>query len=207
MSYLKRLLGPSEAVRFQTSKHWTVLLGNIVKELVILVGLGTIVFTVEWWSVQRSWEIELGVAVVALVVLSSIALDVLRWRSDQFIVTDRRVIRCSGIVNKDVLDSSLSKINDVALRQSWLGRLLDYGTLEILTASEEATNRFERIARPIAFKLAMLQAKDSLEPQGQSSPAAASAGQMLEELASLKARQLISDAEYQEKRAEIVKRM
>jgi uncharacterized membrane protein YdbT with pleckstrin-like domain len=72
------------------------------------------------------------------------------------------VIQVEGVVNKHVIDSSLEKVNDVVLDQSYLGRLLDYGNVEILTASEIGVNKLERIASPVKFKTEMLNQKEAL---------------------------------------------
>jgi uncharacterized membrane protein YdbT with pleckstrin-like domain len=93
--------------------------------------------------------------------------DVITWTSRQYIVTDWRVIQISGVFSKEVTDSSLEKVNDVKLEQSFVGRLLDYGDLEILTASELGINRFSHVGQPIHLKTAMLNAKEKLE-HGQS---------------------------------------
>jgi hypothetical protein len=110
-------------------------------------------------------------------------------------------------MSKKILDSSIAKINDVILEQSFLGRMFDYGTIKILTATEEVINRLDKIARPLDFKKAMLGAKAQLEPIGNAAPASISAAQSMEELAQLKAKNLISEEEYNEKRKEILKRM
>ena len=96
---------------------------------------------------------------VKVLVLISAFLDYLRWNNEQYIVTDQRVIQIRGVLNKEVIDSSLDKINDVELRQSWLGRIFNYGTIEILTASDVGINEMRRIAQPLEFKRAMLDAK------------------------------------------------
>lgn len=43
---------------------------------------------------------------------------------------------------------------------SALGRLFNYGDIEILTASEIGANLFRRIEEPISFKTAMLNSKE-----------------------------------------------
>ncbi|MEW6365753.1 MAG: PH domain-containing protein [Acidobacteriota bacterium] len=205
MNYVKRLLPENEQILFLTRRHGFVLLKRSFKESLILAAL-----VVGLLAIRRLPDPTYGmiaIAVVAAVVLLSILFDVLRWQNEQFIVTNRRVISCSGIFNKNVLDSSLNKINDVILRQSWLGRVFGYGTIEILTASEEATNVLATIANPLGFKQAMLNAKAGLEDAVPAPAASPSATQLLEELAQLKARGLISEAEYQEKRKEILKRI
>jgi hypothetical protein len=64
-------------------------------------------------------------------------------------------------------DSSLEKINDARLIQSWVGRIFNYGTLDILTAAEEVGGSsvadFPMIADPVQFKVAMLNQKEILE--------------------------------------------
>jgi uncharacterized membrane protein YdbT with pleckstrin-like domain len=84
----------------------------------------------------------------------------------QFIVTNRRVIQISGVLNKNVTDSSLRKVTDVKMSKSFFGRIFNYGDIEILTASELGANLFHRIDEPVEFKIAMLNAKEELE-QGQ----------------------------------------
>jgi uncharacterized membrane protein YdbT with pleckstrin-like domain len=141
--------------------------------------------------------------------MASAFVDILRWQNNEYIVTSRRVIHANGIFSKNILDSSLNKINDVILQQSMFGRIFNYGTIKILTATEEVINLLDRISKPIAFKHAMLEAKSLLEPIS-GSPLIGqptSATQLLEELDQLRARKMITDLEYEEKRKEILKRM
>ena len=60
------------------------------------------------------------------------------WRNQEWLITTRRVMRAEGVLNKSVTDSSLEKINDARLDQSIFGRIFGFGTLDILTAAEEA---------------------------------------------------------------------
>src|SRR5262249_10166900 len=111
--------------------------------------------------------------------------------------------------SKNVLDSSLSKINDVILQQSFFGRMFGYGTIKILTASDEVINTLDRISNPVGFKQAMLNAKADLEPGSAAAVAAPArtATELLDELEQLRARKMVTDAEFEEKRKEIIKRM
>jgi membrane protein YdbS with pleckstrin-like domain len=209
MGYIQQWLGPDESVQFETRRHAFVLVGLFLKEIIILSVLiaGFILIANE---PNFAWlQIALGVA--ALVMIGSMIIDYVRWRNEAFYVTNRRVIHTSGVLNKRVLDSSISKINDVIMEQSFLGRIFDYGTIKILTATEEIINRVDRIANPREFKKALLGAKSSLEPLPGGvippQPPRQSPAQLLEELAQLKAKALISDEEYNEKRREILSRM
>ncbi|HEX6656348.1 MAG TPA: PH domain-containing protein, partial [Candidatus Limnocylindria bacterium] len=118
------------------------------------------------------------IAVVALIIcLAYIGLKVWAWRNQEYLITTRRVIKAQGIFNKEMGDSSLEKVNDARLSQSFFGRIFDYGTLDILTASDAAEtgllNDFPMLAEPVKFKVAMLNQKEKLEfpelaaPRGQ----------------------------------------
>jgi len=87
----------------------------------------------------------------------------IRWRMHEIVVTDRRVIRISGILSKEVIDYSLDAITDLRLRQSWLGRLFDYGDVDVLTASEVSARpreTFPVVAHPIAFTHAVQEQRE-----------------------------------------------
>ena len=77
------------------------------------------------------------------------------------VITDRRVIQMRGVLNKEVSDSILDKLNDVKTDQSFLGRMFGYGDIEILTASDQGVNMLSMINDPLGFKRAMLNAKEA----------------------------------------------
>ncbi len=206
MSYIGKLLGKDEVILLETRRHAFVLLGQFFKELLILAALVTGWIVIRGLGNPEFFWIEIVLAAISAVVLISLFVDWLRWNNEAFFVTNRRVVQASGVLNKKVLDSSLSKINDVIMEQSFLGRIFDYGTIKILTATEEVINRVDKISRPMEFKKAMMGAKAGLEPL-HPAVASTSSGQLLEELAQLKAKNLISEEEYNEKRKEIIKRM
>jgi len=160
-NYLKNLLGNNEKITFVTRQHWLVLLDQILSKSLLIVGM-VILITLIW----RIWLPHLPVAFAYLLLflpLLGLLRNVLIWTSRQYVVTDWRVIQISGVFNKDVSDSSLEKVNDVKLDQSFLGRLFDYGDLEILTASELGANQFTHVGQPVRLKTAMMNAKEELE--------------------------------------------
>lgn len=204
MDYVKKLLAANEQVLFRTHRHWFVLFGSMFKELVTMVALvvaGVLLAPILWWA----WILFGALAVLVLI---SVLIDFLRWNNQEFLVTNRRVLHTSGIFNKSILDSSLNKINDVILTQSWMGRMFNYGTIKILTATDEVINLLDRIRHPLELKRSMMDAKQAIEGAPMTvSAAAPTATQLLDELASLKSRNVITEEEFQEKRKEILRRM
>jgi len=150
MTYLRRLLNEDETILFITHRHWFVPFSRSLAEIVMLLLIVAAVAVVpQLFPDIRPDLIVLGAVLLGVFAVTSALIDILRWHTEQFIVTDRRVIQLEGIFSKTVLNSSLEKITDVELRQSWLGRIFDYGDLEILTASEEAVNQMRSLARPL----------------------------------------------------------
>jgi hypothetical protein len=80
-------------------------------------------------------------------------------------VTNRRLLKVTGILNKRSADSSLEKINDAILSQSIWGRMLNFGNLEILTAADQAVDRYYMLNNPKEFKKTMLTQKHNLETE------------------------------------------
>ena len=203
--YLKRMLGDSEKIILSTHRHWFVLLEQILVELVLL-AVTIVLVTIFLGS---GWIAALGYLLL-IIPLVSLARDVLVWSNHRYIVTNLRVIQMSGIINKNVIDSSLEKVNDVKMVQSVFGRLFNFGDIEVLTAAEMAINRFTRIGDPVRFKTAMLNAKVKLEDYGSTQAIAAMAKTaqpdiptMIERLAELRERGLLTDEEFQVKKTEL----
>ena len=205
--YLKNLLAENEEVLLVTRQHWIVLVGEILSESILSVALA-ILITLIWLMWLPNPLVPLGYLLL-LLPLASLLRDVLVWSNRQYIVTNRRVIQISGVINKDVTDSSLEKVNDVKLEQSFWGRLLDFGNIEILTASELGVNRFSHLGRPIHFKKAMLNAKEQME-QGSASRGDRSEGQIVDVIAqldSLLKRGVLSKEEFQQKKTELLAKL
>ena len=75
-------------------------------------------------------------------------------------------MKVEGLINKRSADSSLEKINDAVLTQNLLGRILGYGSLDIMTAAENTVDQFRMLRDPISFKKAMLEAKNDYFTEG-----------------------------------------
>jgi hypothetical protein len=199
-SYLNSLLGDKEKIILEDHQHWLVLLGEIATELIlsaaiILLSIGLAVFI---------GPLALLGLLILLAPVASLTRDVLIWSNRKYVITNRRVIQISGVLNKDVVDSSLEKVNDVMLDQSFWGRIFGYGDLEILTASEIGVNKIRRIANPVQYKIAMVNAKAQLEGTAAAPSAGSDVPALISQLDALRQKGVITDAEFQEKKAKLM---
>jgi uncharacterized membrane protein YdbT with pleckstrin-like domain len=164
MGYAEELLSEGERIIAREKQHWFVFVAGArftILAVVIAVILAILSSGIRDEGAEGAvrtilqW-ITLILFFGGLVVL---AWTTLRYLSQEYILTNRRVIQLQGVLNKTTLDSGLEKINDAALSQSIFGRLFGFGDLEILTASDSAVSKFHMIINPIAFKKAILNAK------------------------------------------------
>jgi uncharacterized membrane protein YdbT with pleckstrin-like domain len=207
-SYLKNLLGENEQIIFVTRQHWLVLLGQILTKGVLALGLAVLITLI--WRIWLPQSLLVPLAYLLLLLpLVGLLRNVIIWTSRQYIVTDWRVIQISGVFSKEVTDSSLEKVNDVKLEQTFLGRLLDYGDLEVLTASELGINRFSHVGQPIRLKTAMLNAKEKLEhgQAGVRSPSEVDIAGLIEQLDNLRAQGLLTEEEFQQQKAQVLAKL
>ena len=95
------------------------------------------------------------------------------------------------------------------MSQSFLGRLFDYGNVEILTASELGVNQFQRIGDPVHFKTAMLNAKEKLgfEENAHYANPADDIPTLIAKLDELRVQGIVSEEEFQTKKGELLAKM
>ena len=204
-NYLEGLLGENEAILLETHQHWFVLLGKIFLELLLIaIIIGGSLAAAAFYHPNAIYG--LGLVLIPLIGMLN---DILVWRNKAYIVTNRRVIQISGVFNKEVVDSSLEKVTDVKLSQSFFGRMFGYGDIEILTASELGVNLFHEIHNPIEFKTAMLNAKEKMgfDEMGAAVRATEDIPLLIARLDDLRKKGILSEAEFQEKKAELLAKM
>jgi hypothetical protein len=166
MSYAKNLLSRGEEVVFESRQHWFAILAQTWG---FVIGAILSFAVLIWQTSANDWALRGFLQIASLGVLifslAYIGLKVWAWRNQEYLVTTRRLIKAHGIFNKEMADSGLEKINDAHLTQSWLGRIFDYGTLDILTAADESAGiqDYEMLADPVKFKIAMLNQKERLD--------------------------------------------
>ncbi|MGB3702628.1 MAG: PH domain-containing protein [Anaerolineales bacterium] len=206
-SYVESLLGDREQIILVARQHWFILVSAIVLEIIIILILISLTILAGVYWVQFALLIGAIGTILLLLPLSTMMRDILDWMNRQFIVTNRRVIQISGILNKNVTDSSLVKVTDVKMSQSAFGRFFNYGDIEILTASEYGANLFRRIEEPIDFKIAMLNAKELLEQGEDPQHVNVDVVEVIASLDRLRELGILSEEEFTQKKSELLEKL
>jgi len=224
MSYADSLMAKDERALYRDRQHWLAPVSDSLRPiLLVLVGLVIFFFATVVKADGTAWQLLAGLSALLLIIgIVWIAIVYLTWRNEEYIITNRRVIKIEGLLDKKSGDSSLDKINDAVLKQGILARILHYGDLEILTANEQAIDRYAMINHVVDFKKAMLNAKNSLEDgyrgqasspadaparASQSAPIADDVTATLARLADLRDKGAITPADYEAKKAELLGRL
>ncbi len=207
-AYLNHMLGQREKIILVSRQHWMVLAQAILPEIILILAiLAAVVLGLIFIN-----PVYFFFGLILLIIpFISMLRDILRWSNHMYVVTNRRLIQIFGVFSKNVTDSSLEKVNDIKMDQSFLGRIFNYGDIEILTASELGVNRFTKIGNPVQFKTVMLNAKtqleSGLEDRAPAQPQQPDIPAMIAQLAELREKGIVSDAEFQQKKAELLSRL
>ena len=82
-------------------------------------------------------------------------------RRDIWVVTNLRVIDERGIFTLFTKESPLEKINNLSYEQNIVGRMLNYGQIEIQTAAEDGATIYALITNPKRLKEEIAMARDA----------------------------------------------
>lgn len=203
-TYVQNLMGQKERILLVTRQHWFALLSRIFLEIILIV-----VLVAAFIAASVYYPVAIYGLILVLVPLIGMVRDILIWSNRQYIVTNRRVMQVAGVLNKNVVDSSLEKVSDIKMNQSFFGRLFDYGDVQILTASELGIDLFERIANPIKFKTAILNAKEEFgfDDDRMHSQQADDIPSLIARLDELRKQGIVSEEEFRKKKVELLAKM
>ncbi len=206
-------MGEHEEIVIKTRHHWMVLARSFFYSAAAIVGILILVLALMIFAGALVGPLAFLPLLLLIFPFVAFLRDYLDWWNEEYMITNRRVIQVEGVFNKHVIDSSLEKVNDVVLNQSVMGRLLNYGDIEILTASEIGVNKLHRIANPVQFKTQMLNQKEALgtdEHFGMRPPehgGVSDVPQLIAELDELHKRGVLTDAEFQQKKSDLLAKM
>ena len=212
MAFPRRLLVDGEELVLELRPHW------IALALPTLATLGVVV--IGFWLISKfdgamTWM--LFTVVVVLLILYPIR-KLVWWLTSYFVVTTDRIIHREGWIAKHSMEIPLEAINDVRFRQTVFERMIGAGTLIVQSASESGREEFRAIRKPedvqkTIYHQGELNQKRMFQPAAPSAaappspatpPTAPSTVTELERLADLRARGVLTEAEFQAQKAKIL---
>ena len=127
-SYVESVLAPGEKIVHRAAiSHWKFLLSYLVGVLFLAASLGALIMVRNDVSTSR-----IMAAVAFAIGFAVILVAVIRRRTTELVLTDRRIITKRGFVSRDTVEMNLSKVESLHVDQSLLGRILNYGDVTVV---------------------------------------------------------------------------
>lgn len=223
MSYLEELLAQDEQIKLVAHRHILFLIVHTALYVIGAIALWILAFVAYTQLSTGKTIVTLLFLAASLVPLSIATYRFLSWKLEQYAITTYRILQVEGIINKRTFDSSLEKVNDVQMTQGMFGRLFGYGNIDIITGSEVGINHLHGIAEPFVFKRTLVDTKLDLSdddrprrfvaaaaepappPAHASAPSTSNeAARLMAALVDLRDSGVISAAEYEERRDQLL---
>jgi len=163
MGYMEELLATNEKIIYRTKQHWMAPIFGTVTGVLILIA-GVVLFGFQLTVTGVLSTLAFWASLILMVVgVVWVGYSYILWWVEDFAVTNQKVVKVSGLLSKRTSGSGLEKINDVVMEQGPLGRILGYGTLKVATASDTTDLDFRTMRAPADFRRAMLDQKVTFE--------------------------------------------
>ncbi len=205
---MKTQLKNNERVILVIKKHWFVLLQPILWTLILLI------IAIAVYNSGYGNFFLFGAGLTALWFIYTI----LDRNTNLWAVTNLRIIDEYGVISNNSKETPLDKINNISYRQPLLGRIFNYGHIQIQSAAESGSTTHEMVERPKVLKDTITQyqelyIQEQIKEQAQSL-ANAVGGQKpsggidiseeLTKLHSLKEKGIITEDDFQKRKEKIL---
>lgn len=137
MSYLDKTLLPNEKLIYRCHPHWVIFFKPTASLLAAMVIL--------------YWGLQLVAAIFALVTLIGYFSVLIVYFTSEFGITDHRIIIKLGFIRRYSFENALDRIEGVAVDQTILGRLLNYGSIRIHGVGG-TVELFPAVPNPLLFR-------------------------------------------------------
>lgn len=213
MPFPPKLLNDGEDVVLDLHPHWWFFAPHIAALILSLaIGLGLLV---------SDLPAAVGVFGGLLVIVCLLVFGVryAQWITINFVVTTDRLIYRHGVIAKHGIEIPLERVNTVFFSQSIFERILRTGDLVIESAGERGQQSFSNVRNPSAVQNEIYKQMEDNENRkfdriNVNAAAAAGGGghadsipEQIRELDELRKQGLLSDAEFNEKKQELLDRM
>ncbi len=193
-------MNPGEEVVLDLRPHWRFFLRPALLLVLAIAGfvLGAVLDLPE--------AVQVALAAVTLAALCWFVVRYARWATTSFVVTTDRLIHRSGVLATRGIEIPLENVQTVFSSQSLLERLLRCGDLVIESGGERGRQAFSDISRPSSVQNEIHR---RIEANGRRMAGSGWGGgstitERLEQLEDLRRRGVVTQAEFDAKRATLL---
>lgn len=203
MPFPRKLLNEGEDIVLDLHPHWWYFSGPVAATVVTAVA--AIAF--------RDAHDVIRILLLGLLLASVVWLAVtyLKWSTTNVVVTTDRLIDREGVLAKRGKEIPLERVNDIAVSQTFFERLIGAGDVTVESGGERGQQVFTDIAKPFIVQnviyTQMERAKEHDAQRAYGGARELSIPEQLEKLDDLRQRGIISQAEFDAKKTQLLERM
>jgi uncharacterized membrane protein YdbT with pleckstrin-like domain len=204
VAFPTKLLNEGEEVVLDLHPHWWYLTPPVVSVVVVLIA--TIVTLAAKVPSVVSYLAAALLVVTVIWLLSRYA----KWVSTRLVLTNHRLIHRTGIVSKSGREIPLDHINDISYRQKFFERLIGAGDVLIESAGRDSQEVFEDLPHPGRIQNEIYRQIDAAKERLADRMAGRrelSIPEQIEKLDELRQRGVLTQAEFEAKKAQLLQRM
>jgi membrane protein YdbS with pleckstrin-like domain len=213
VAFSRNLLHEHEELILDLRPHWW----YMAEPTGALLGAAALGVLLVVWNSDSSIATVLSYASIALILGSLLwfAVRYAKWVTTNFVVTTDRLIYRVGVLAKKGIEIPLERVNTVFFNQTIFERMLGAGDLSVESGGETGKQSFSDIRKPSAVQNEIYRQMElnntrmySGRAPGDAAPSSGgSIPDQIAQLDALRQRGVLSDAEFAEKKAELLKRM
>jgi uncharacterized membrane protein YdbT with pleckstrin-like domain len=109
------------------------------------------------YRAELHWIIFIWPAIFSLVLIGLpwLIAAILQKKTTEMAVTNKRVIIKTGIISRRTIEMNLSKVENIEVNQSIIGRIFGYGIITIV-GTGGTHEPFKDVSQPLEFRKAVL---------------------------------------------------
>ena len=203
MPFPRKLLNDGEDIVLDLRPHWWFLSGPVVTLVVFIV-----------LSIALMAAVEPPDAIVLVILAAGVALMIwflaryAKWATTNFVVTSDRLIHRSGVIAKQGLEIPLERVHNIHFHQSIWERIIGAGDLLIESGGERGQQTFNDIRKPALVQNIIYRTIEAAHARDHERVAGMrqsdSIPEQIDKLDDLRRRGVISQAEFDAKKAKLL---
>jgi uncharacterized membrane protein YdbT with pleckstrin-like domain len=203
--FSRKLLNEGEDLVLDLHPHWVYFIKSALA-FILALALGVLLLAWGWEGVTLA-----GSGVLILLALLWFGWTYVTWVTTNFVITTDRLIYRHGVLSKHGIEIPLERVNTVFFSQRILERMVGSGDLVIESAGELGRQEFSNVRKPSAVQNEIYRQMEANENRKfdrvnavRSEP---SIPEQIAQLDDLRQRGAISQAEFDQKKQQLLDRM
>jgi uncharacterized membrane protein YdbT with pleckstrin-like domain len=168
MDYLNKALMNGERIIYRSRPHWVLFLPALV-----WFGITLVFSYLIPKNVQMMTQILLNLSPYQIIMLATMIITVLVFVSGyinfaftEFTITNKRILMKTGLIQRNIVEILLTRVESIIINQNVGGRLLDYGSIT-LVGTGGSRDPFNFVPQPLKFRSYLEQEIANTQPAPQ----------------------------------------